>query len=190
MIRDLKRFVKGVEWNHGNDGAEDFFLSDAHRGSTSAKIVGSWNQPLERLPDSARCPPTTSLASFALSDLDILHNGLQLRFVDQRSDFCFGVKPIADFEGPHALREAVEKFSIHFVVNGDAAGGRAALSTGAESAHTAPSTASSRFASSITMMMFLPPISRWHGLNEEAQAWLTRRPVSVEPVKLTAATSS
>ena len=49
----------------------------------------------------------------------------------------------------------------------------------------APSTARSRLASSITMMMFLPPISRWHFLNVGAQAMLTMRPTSVEPVKLT-----
>ena len=51
--------------------------------------------------------------------------------------------------------------------------------------HTAPSTARSRLASSITMMMFLPPISRWHFLKVGAHAWLTMRPTSVEPVKLT-----
>src|SRR5207342_3278046 len=53
----------------------------------------------------------------------------------------------------------------------------------------APSTANSRSASSITMMTFLPPISRWTFLNPGAQAWLTSRPVSVDPVNETTRTS-
>ncbi len=49
----------------------------------------------------------------------------------------------------------------------------------------APSTASSRFASSITMIGFLPPISRWTCLNEGAHASLIARPTDVEPVNET-----
>ncbi len=49
----------------------------------------------------------------------------------------------------------------------------------------APSTASSRFASSMTMIGFLPPISRWTCLNDGAHASLIARPTDVEPVKET-----
>ncbi len=49
----------------------------------------------------------------------------------------------------------------------------------------APSTASSRFASSITMIGFLPPISRCTCLNDGAQASLIARPTDVEPVNET-----
>ena len=54
---------------------------------------------------------------------------------------------------------------------------------------TAPSTARSSRASSITMMMFLPPISRWQCLKAGAQASDTLRPTSVEPVNDTMWTS-
>src|SRR2546428_805745 len=53
----------------------------------------------------------------------------------------------------------------------------------------APSTAKSRLASSITIMTFLPPISRQTCLNVSAQAFETWRPTSVEPVKDTTRTS-
>ena len=48
---------------------------------------------------------------------------------------------------------------------------------------TAPSTARSRSASSITMMTFLPPISSEQMALRSAHAEATMRPVSVEPVK-------
>src|SRR5260370_443795 len=54
----------------------------------------------------------------------------------------------------------------------------------------APSTARSRLASSITMMMFLPPISRLQCLNSGAQASAISRPTAVEPVKLITGTST
>src|SRR3984957_16770556 len=50
--------------------------------------------------------------------------------------------------------------------------------------HTAPSTARSRFASSNTMMMFLPPISSEQCLNSGAQACAINFPTAVDPVKL------
>ena len=53
-----------------------------------------------------------------------------------------------------------------------------------------PSTASSRSASSMIMMTFLPPISRWTFLNVGAAAWLTIRPTLVEPVNDTTRTTS
>src|SRR6266436_5327288 len=53
----------------------------------------------------------------------------------------------------------------------------------------APSTARSRLASSITMMMFLPPISRLQCLNSGAHASAMSRPTAVEPVKLTTGTA-
>ena len=56
--------------------------------------------------------------------------------------------------------------------------------------HSAPSTASSRLASSSTMMTFLPPISRQACLKVCEQASETRRPISVEPVKETTRTLS
>src|SRR6185503_5055799 len=56
--------------------------------------------------------------------------------------------------------------------------------------HKQPSTARSRLASSITMMTFLPPISRCTFLNDGA-AWLeTVRPTSVDPVNETTRTAS
>src|SRR5450756_875585 len=51
-----------------------------------------------------------------------------------------------------------------------------------------PSTASSRFASSITMIGFLPPISRWTCLNVGAHASLIVCPTAVEPVNETTLT--
>src|SRR6266404_947931 len=54
---------------------------------------------------------------------------------------------------------------------------------------TAPSTAKSRLASSITMMMFLPPISKLQCLKSGAQVFEMTRPTSVDPVKLTTGTS-
>src|ERR1700685_2407992 len=39
------------------------------------------------------------------------------------------------------------------------------------------------------MMMFFPPISRWHFLKSGAHSLLTMRPTSVDPVKLTSLTS-
>src|SRR5947208_10017557 len=48
--------------------------------------------------------------------------------------------------------------------------------------HSAPSTARSTSASSMTMITFLPPISRWTCLNCGAQAMEISRPTSVEPV--------
>ena len=53
---------------------------------------------------------------------------------------------------------------------------------------SAPSTARSTSASSITMMMFLPPISRWTCLNCGAHATEMSRPTSVEPVNEITAT--
>src|SRR5579859_6860460 len=55
---------------------------------------------------------------------------------------------------------------------------------------TAPSTARSRLASSMTMMIFLPPISRLQCLKDGAQASAISRPTAVEPVKLITGTSS
>src|SRR5207253_1917080 len=54
--------------------------------------------------------------------------------------------------------------------------------------HSAPSTARSTSASSITMMMFLPPISRCTCLNCGAHATEMSRPTSVEPVNEMTAT--
>ena len=51
--------------------------------------------------------------------------------------------------------------------------------------HRQPSTASSRSASSRTMIAFLPPISRWTFLNDGAAASFTSRPVAVDPVNET-----
>src|SRR5262249_33058680 len=51
-------------------------------------------------------------------------------------------------------------------------------------------TASSSFASSITMMTFLPPISRWTFLNDGADCSDTVRPTSVDPVNETTRTCS
>src|SRR4029079_10363947 len=56
--------------------------------------------------------------------------------------------------------------------------------------HTQPSTARSRFASSMTMMTFLPPISRWTFLNDVATVSETDRPTAVEPVNDTTRTAS
>src|SRR5258708_3924628 len=53
----------------------------------------------------------------------------------------------------------------------------------------APSTARSRLASSITMMMFLPPISRLQCLNSGAHASPMSRPTTREPLKLITGTS-
>ena len=56
--------------------------------------------------------------------------------------------------------------------------------------HRQPSTASSRLASSMIMMTFLPPISRWTFLNVGAACRETVRPTSVEPVNETTRTAS
>src|SRR2546429_5932716 len=53
----------------------------------------------------------------------------------------------------------------------------------------APSIARSRFASSITMRMFLPPISRLQCLKSGAQASATSRPTELDPVKLMTGTA-
>ena len=51
--------------------------------------------------------------------------------------------------------------------------------------HIAPSIAKSRFASSITIIAFLPPISREHLFILWAQSVATNLPTSLEPVKET-----
>ncbi len=58
----------------------------------------------------------------------------------------------------------------------------------AKEPHSAPSTARSRRASSRTIMAFLPPISSETRLKVSAQARLTCRPVSDDPVKEMSAT--
>jgi hypothetical protein len=52
-------------------------------------------------------------------------------------------------------------------------------------ARTAPSTARRRFASAATYMVFLPPSSSDTPTSRRPVASATRRPVAVEPVKLT-----
>src|SRR6266403_1562247 len=126
-VRDLERFVKGVERKQGNDRAEDFFLGDAHRRIYICKNRGlvepAIGEPARRSAMSSNNKPR----ALVLPDLDVLHNSLQLRFVDQRSNFSFWLKAVANFESPHSLRKPVEEFSIHFLVNSHAAGSRAAL---------------------------------------------------------------
>ena len=54
---------------------------------------------------------------------------------------------------------------------------------------TIPSTASSTSASSMTMIAFLPPSSRWTCLSRSAAAFVTATPVSREPVNVITGTS-
>ena len=56
--------------------------------------------------------------------------------------------------------------------------------------HSAPSSASSRFASSSTIIGFLPPNSSEQCLNVLAASWPTTRPTAVEPVSETARTAA
>src|SRR5258708_3661224 len=126
-VRDLERFVKGVERKQGNDRAEDFLLGDAHRRIYICKNRGLVEPAIGESVGFGSMSSDNKSRALVLPDLYVLHNSLQLRFVDQRSNFGFWIKAVANFESSHSLRKPVEEFSIHFLVNIHAAGSRPAL---------------------------------------------------------------
>src|SRR5260370_6263413 len=134
MVCNLNRLVKGCERNQGSDRAEDFFLSDAHSRVNIGKNRGRVEPAMGKAARFDTMSSYNELGALVLPDLNVLHDRLQLRFVDHRSDIGFGIKSVADFEGPYALRKSVEKFSVNFIMNGDAAGGCATLPARAEPA--------------------------------------------------------
>src|SRR5580704_17424775 len=157
-------------------------------GEQSPNTVGSWNQPLLCAPPSRRFPPAISLAPsfFPISTYDItVFNCDSLMHGPISVEASNPMPTLRDFTRATNL-SMNSLYRLLCTATRLAAVQRCPLVP--KPPQTAPSTAKSRLASSMTMMVFLPPISRWHGLNVGAQAWLTIRPVSVDPVKLTAAT--
>ncbi len=74
------------------------------------------------------------LRAFVQRDLDILGRGFDLIGVDLRADFDGLIEAVADLEFSGAGDELLREFGRDSLLQQDAAGGRAALAGGAESA--------------------------------------------------------
>src|SRR6266849_2301302 len=158
-------------------------------GEQSPNTVGSWNQPFACAPPSSRFPPASSLAPsfFPISTYDItVFNCDSLMHGPISVEASSPLPTLSDFTRS-TNRSTKSLYKLLWTATRLAAVQRCPLVP--KPPQTAPSTAKSRLASSITMMMFFPPISRLQCLNSGAQVCEMTRPTSVEPVKLTTGTS-
>ena len=115
-------------------------------------------------------PAGRELRALVLADLHVLHHRVQLLLVDARPHIRRRIQAVANFQRLHPRPQ----ISPQILRTLSCAPPRGSPPCNAaplvpNPPHTAPSTARSKFASSITIMMFLPPISRWHFLNDGAQ---------------------
>src|SRR5580658_3530101 len=76
----------------------------------------------------------SQLRPFSATDAHVLDHRLQLLFVDAGAHLGGGVEAVADFHRFHARDKFLDEFAVHALLYSHAAGGRAALSGGAEAA--------------------------------------------------------
>src|SRR5260370_32068213 len=158
-------------------------------GEQSPNTVGSWNQPLACALPSRRLPPAISLAPsfFPISTYDItVFNCDSLMHGPIYVEASSPLPTLSDFTRS-TNRSTKSLYKLLWTATRLAAVQRCPLVP--KPPQTAPSTAKSKLASSITMMMFFPPISRLQCLNSGAQVSEMTRPTTVQPVKLTTRTS-
>src|SRR6267143_5552137 len=158
-------------------------------GKQSPNTVGSWNQPFECAPPSSRFPPVSSLAPsfFPISTYDItVFNCCSLMHGPMSVSTSSPLPTFSD-RARATKRSTNSLYTLLCTATRLAAVHR--CPDVPKPPQTAPSTAKSRLASSMTMMMFLPPISKLQCLKSGAQVFEMTRPISVDPVKLTTGTS-
>ena len=139
----------------------------------------------------ATSPPVSERRALALADLGVRVDLLERGAVDHRADVGVGLPARPE---PQLLGRASTSLRLRArrrPARGRSRGSRR-CSAGPRCRRPTrgcPSTARSRSASSMTMIPFLPPSSRWTCLRLSAAASSTATPVSREPVSVITGTS-
>src|SRR5579872_7268724 len=131
-VGDLDRFFKAAAGNDADDRTKDLFLGDTHFGRHIG--VDRWFEEVAVATFVAigTIAAAEQLCSFFIANLYISGSGLDLLLVDLRAHVAVLVESIANVQFFSALREPLYEFVINALLGDDAAGGSAALSSGAE----------------------------------------------------------
>src|SRR5215472_12978790 len=133
-ISYINGFVQAADGNYGHNGAEDFFLRDAHTWRAITKN-GRLVEPAFGVSASVQpVPSRQQLRAFVLANLHVTHHRVQLLLVDARPHFRRGIQPVANSQRPGALDEARNKLFVNTFVHRDAARRGATLPRGAKPA--------------------------------------------------------
>src|SRR5580658_558987 len=133
-VGDGDGFVKIGKLENRDDGAEDFFASDAHlrrdAGEDGWREEGSVGIGAFRKSDAAQ----EHLSAFALCDVDVASGRFNLLPIDLRADFDGFVEAVADFELAGAGDEPFSELGGDALLKKDAAGCGATLAGGSKCA--------------------------------------------------------
>src|SRR6267142_556617 len=127
-------FFQASDGDYRNHRAEDFFLRDAHLWIAVAEHRRFVEPTFGEGAVSQAMASGEELGAFGLADLHVLHDGFELLLVDAGTHVDSWVEAIADFQFFGAGYQARSEFAVDGFVNGDPAGGGAALTGGAETA--------------------------------------------------------
>src|SRR5882757_2871383 len=127
-------FFQASDGDYRNHWAEDFFLRDAHLWIAVAEHGRFVEPTFGEGAVSQAMASGEELDAFGLADLHVLHDGFELLLVDAGTHIDSRVEAIADFQFFRAGDQARSEFAVNGFVDGDAAGGGATLTGGAETA--------------------------------------------------------
>ena len=186
VVGDLDRLVERSARDDRHDRPEDLFLRDSHRrrdvGEDGRLVKEAVRVRAGRQPLAA----ARERRAFLLADLDVAHDLLELLLADRRAHLRRRVEAIADAQRFGARRRIARRTRRR------PSCARSPRLAAVQRCPVVPKPPHRRLrppdrdsASSITMMAFLPPISRWTILKIGAAFWLTSLPTAVEPVNET-----
>src|SRR5205814_8413556 len=112
---------------------EDLFLRDPHRGRHVSKDSRLVEETLRTGAGGEAMTAGRELRALLLTDLDILHDGLELAFADRRAHLRPRIEAVADAKRLRPGSELLEEAIVHLLVDDHAARSRAALASGPES---------------------------------------------------------
>src|ERR1017187_82936 len=133
-VGDLYGVFEVVAGDDGNDGAEDFFLRDAHLGIDVSEDGRLHEPAVLVLALVEAIAAAHQLCAFVFADLDVAKIGLKLLLIDRRTHLDRFVEAVADFQFLRARDVALDELAIDALLHDDAAGRGATLAGGAESA--------------------------------------------------------